>query len=76
MYRVSAGWPKSLLAAPSDQVATPSLRGLGGTAPCYHDGRSATLAEAIEHSTAGGMGDTSWMGDDDRDALVAFLLTL
>lgn len=54
---------------------TPSLRGLYYTAPYLHDGRAATLREALE-LTATTMGHTADLSEAEIDALVAYLLTL
>lgn len=64
------------------EFLTADLWGIGGTAPYMHDGRSATLAEAIvEHCTSGGStgeGDASCrnflnLPGASQAALVAFL---
>jgi cytochrome c peroxidase len=54
---------------------TPSLRGISGRAPYFHDGRYATLRELLEKS-AGTMGQAQPLAAEDRDALEAFLRTL
>ena len=54
---------------------TPSLVGLGGTAPYFHDGSVATL-EALLDINADRMGRTSHLDGEARAALLAFLRTL
>jgi YVTN family beta-propeller protein len=54
---------------------TPSLRGLWYSAPYLHNGRAATLYEALE-LTDGRMGLTSQLTPTELDALVSYLLTL
>ena len=54
---------------------TPTLRGLHYTAPYLHDGSAQTLMEVLER-TADTMGRTSHLSADEREALVAYLLTL
>jgi len=64
---------------PQQEWKTPPLWGIGDSAPYFHDGRAATLKEAIEiHS---GEAETSaaafrLLDDDDRQALLAFLGSL
>ena len=64
---------------------TPSLRGLGASAPYMHDGRFATLAEVLDHydrapavSRRDGHGELFPLGLSaaERSALEAFLRTL
>lgn len=57
-----------------DNFNTPSLEGLWRTAPYLHDGSAPTLPDALE--IAWQMGKTAHLTDGDRDALVAYLLTL
>lgn len=52
---------------------TPSLASVGTSAPYMHDGRFATLREAIALGT---MGSTKQLGEADLNALVAYLKTL
>ena len=52
---------------------TPSLASLATSGPYMHDGRFATLREAIALDT---MGSTKHLSDDDLTALVAYLKTL
>lgn len=54
---------------------TPTLRGLHATAPYLHDGSAATLHEVLER-TATTMGRTDHLSPEERDDLVAYLLTL
>ncbi|MCB9785833.1 MAG: c-type cytochrome [Deltaproteobacteria bacterium] len=60
---------------PPGYFNTPSLRGLWYTAPYLHNGKADTLYDVLEQ-TAGTMGATSQLEDDEIDALVAYLLTL
>ena len=72
------------LAADYGQFKTPSLRGVGETAPYMHDGRYATLADVIEHYDRGGDGVRGQSPDvrplhlteEEKTALVAFLESL
>jgi mono/diheme cytochrome c family protein len=54
---------------------TPSLRGISGTAPYFHDGRYATLRDLL-HGADGTMGHTSHLSENDVDALEAYLRSL
>lgn len=54
---------------------TPSLRGVGGAGPWFHDGRYKTLG-ALLRGVDGKMGKTSHLKDDDLDALESYLRTL
>jgi cytochrome c peroxidase len=54
---------------------TPSLLGVGGTPPYYHDGREASLEDLLLHNDDR-MGKTRQLSDEDRAALAAFLRTL
>ncbi len=54
---------------------TPSLAGVWSTPPYFHDGRAATLRDALE-LTRGTMGDITMLSDDDLDALVEYLRSL
>lgn len=60
---------------PDDKFKVPSLVGLAGHAPYFHDGRFATL-EALVAQNGDRMGKTSHLSEGDRKALVAFLKTL
>lgn len=57
------------------EFKTPSLRAVAGTAPYFHDGRYATLAEATRAMWAyvQAAGTTETLSDDDIADLVAFL---
>ena len=52
-------------------IKTPTLRNVAVTAPYMHDGRYATLAEAVDHETA-----DVHLSAQDRADLVAFLESL
>ena len=54
---------------------TPSLRGISGTAPYFHDGRFETL-DALLASPDHSMGKTLQLTRKDRIALTAYLETL
>ncbi|HEY4122669.1 MAG TPA: cytochrome C peroxidase, partial [Byssovorax sp.] len=54
---------------------TPSLRFVGRSAPYYHDGRYATLADLLRGAD-GAMGHTSQLSPKDQSALVAYLESL
>ena len=54
---------------------TPSLRGVGGAGPWFHDGRYKTLG-ALLRGVDGKMGKTSQLKEDDLDALESYLRTL
>jgi cytochrome c peroxidase len=53
----------------------PSLTGIGGSAPYFHDGRYASLEELLDKSD-GTMGTTKKLSPEDKKALVAYLKTL
>jgi len=55
---------------------TPTLQGVGMSAPYLHDGRIGTLESLVERAGELGMGDTSQLTDDERAGLVAFLRSL
>lgn len=63
---------------------SPSLRGLALTAPYFHDGRAATLEEAVDLMLKGGIKNPHLdeklqaypVTDDERRALLAFLRSL
>ncbi len=57
-------------------VNTPPLLGIARTAPYLHDGSAATLADVVERSTTGEMGDTSMLTAAEKAALVDFLRQL
>ena len=54
---------------------TPSLVGLGRSAPYFHDGRFASLDEVLR-ATDGRMGRTGALSAADRAALLAYLASL
>ena len=54
---------------------TPSLRGIGLSAPYFHDGRYATLKDLLLGSRTA-MGHTAQLSTADLDALEAYLRTL
>jgi mono/diheme cytochrome c family protein len=56
------------------ELDTPSLVGVGGTAPYYHDGRYATLRELLV-ATRGDMGGRRELTAHQLDALEAYLRT-
>lgn len=63
---------------------TPSLRNVGLTAPYFHDGSAATLADVVRFYNEGGMANINreWelntlsLNDEDQKDLVAFLQSL
>jgi mono/diheme cytochrome c family protein len=55
---------------------TPSLRGIAATAPYYHDGRSATLTDALGQALALGMGELDDLDATEFAQLEAFLRSL
>jgi len=54
---------------------TPSLDGIASSPPYFHDGRAATLHDALE-MTRGVMGDITMLSPADEDALVEYLRSL
>lgn len=55
---------------------TPSLHGVFGTAPYFHDGSAETLHDVIARNSDGDhMGATSHLAPEEVDALVAYLET-
>jgi cytochrome c peroxidase len=67
--------PKLFTEDPNPAFKVPSLLFVGGTAPYYHDGSAATLADLVEHN-GDHMGKTSHLDAADKAALVAYLETL
>ncbi len=63
------------IADTQSEFLAPSLIGVGGSAPYFHDGRYATLDDLIAKSD-GKMGTTSTLSPMDRRALAAYLATL
>ncbi len=57
------------------QFLVPSLVGVAGSAPYFHDGRYASLDELLA-KTDGTMGTTKSLSPEDKKALVAYLKTL
>ena len=53
----------------------PSLNGVSGSGPYFHDGRYATLDDLL-NKTDGTMGTTKTLSPEDKRALVAYLKTL
>ena len=67
---------KSATASDKDRsFLVPSLAGVGGSAPYFHDGRYATLEELLDKCD-GTMGSTKQMSGADKRALAAYLRTL
>ena len=54
---------------------TPSLLGIGASAPYFHDGRFGSLQEMLR-ATDGRMGRTRHLSPPERDALIAYLESL
>ena len=54
---------------------TPSLKGVGGTGPWFHDGRYATLGDLLK-GVDGKMGKTKHLSEGDLAALETYLRTL
>lgn len=75
-----------LTGEPADRgrFRVPSLRAVARTAPYFHDGRAATLADVVAHYDRGGDGTDGQdarvrplrLAAGERDALVAFLASL
>ena len=63
-----------LVPPPPDIVRVPGLRNVAATAPYFHDGSAATLAEAV-HRMARAQLNAS-LSDEEVDKVVAFLRTL
>ncbi|MCB9663683.1 MAG: c-type cytochrome [Alphaproteobacteria bacterium] len=59
-----------------ERTNTPTLRGIGGSAPYFHDGSAATLRDVLLRVRDGSMGDTSMLSDTELDDLEAYLRTL
>jgi DNA-binding beta-propeller fold protein YncE len=58
-----------------DTFNTPSLRGVGGTGPWFHDGRYKTLKDLLK-DVDGKMGNTKQLSETDLDALEAYLRSI
>ena len=54
---------------------TPSLKGVGGTGPWFHDGRYASIHDLLR-SVDGKMGHTKQLSEADLDSLESYLRTL
>lgn len=59
-----------------DATQTPTLRGISATAPYFHDGSADSLADVLERSKDGSMGDTSSLSAKEMKALEAYLRSL
>jgi cytochrome c peroxidase len=59
-----------------DNVNTPTLVGVGATAPYLHNGRAETLMDVLELSRSGEMGNTSSLSEEEMADLEAYLLSL
>ena len=59
----------------SPSFLAPSLVGIAGSAPYFHDGRYRSLEQLIDGSE-GKMGNTAFLSTGERDALLAYLRTL
>ena len=57
------------------EFLVPSLAGVGGTAPYFHDGRYASLEQLIDRCD-GTMGSTKQLSATDKKSLAAYLRTL
>ncbi|MCB9680786.1 MAG: c-type cytochrome [Alphaproteobacteria bacterium] len=58
------------------ETNTPSLRGIGGSAPYFHDGSALTLRAVLDRARDGSMGNTGALSDAELDDLEAYLRTL
>jgi cytochrome c peroxidase len=65
---------RPLVVAKPEVVRVPSLRNVATTAPYFHDGSAATLADAVRRMGAAQLDQT--LTDQQVDAIVAFLRTL
>lgn len=65
-------WPMYEMSA----VNTPSLVGIGATAPYLHNGTAATLGELLDSTRAGGMGDATMLDAAEKVDLIAYLESL
>ncbi|HEU5059087.1 MAG TPA: c-type cytochrome, partial [Kofleriaceae bacterium] len=65
------------LAHDIEATDTPSLIGLAGSAPYFHDGSAATLEALLtDRGSVHGMGKTARLSEKQIDDLVAYLETL
>lgn len=55
---------------------TPTLRGIGGSAPYLHDGSAPTVRAVLERARSGEMGNTADLTDAELSDLEAYLLSL
>lgn len=67
------GLPHRILDLEAD---TPTLRGIGATAPYFHDGSAADLEAILVRTDVGVMGDTSGLSRAEKDDLIAYLKSL
>ncbi|MCB9665337.1 MAG: hypothetical protein H6732_14595 [Alphaproteobacteria bacterium] len=58
------------------ETNTPSLRGVGSTAPYLHDGSAPTLRDVLLRAGNGAMGLTRHLTDEELDDLETFLRSL
>jgi cytochrome c peroxidase len=62
---------------PNARYDTPSLVEAYRTAPYYHDGRAATMRDALtKHDTEGLHGNLSELNPSEIDDLIAYVLSL
>lgn len=61
---------------PSRVVDTPSLIGIGHSAPYFHDGRAETLEAVLDDNENNLHGDTAQLSITERRALLSFLESL
>lgn len=61
---------------PLASLDTPTLRGVFGTAPYFHDGSAATLEAVLARDTGGRHGNAAASTPAERAQLVAFLLQI
>jgi YVTN family beta-propeller protein len=57
-------------------VNTPSLSGVHASAPYFHDGSAATLADVVDMADQVGMGHTAQLSAAERADLVSYLTSL
>lgn len=73
VYADGQNWAVMGFNAPTN---TPSLRGIGGSAPFLHDGSAASLRDVLVRAKDGSMGNTGSLSDAELDDLEAYLKTL
>lgn len=66
----------SRLGSPLTGLDTPSLLGVWGSAPYFHDGSAATLEDVLARETEDRHGHAATLGGDERADLAAFLREL